>query len=69
MKTLIGYAVGWNDTPATKFSSSGYIESRADVTLGLEVFKERKHAEIVLAAERLKNPSMDWIIVEIHRSK
>jgi len=66
--SLIGYSVGWNDTQVSKLSGSGYVESRADVTLGMEVFNKRSDAEIVIAAERLKTPSMQWEIFEVHRS-
>lgn len=63
---LIGYSVGWKDTETTKLNGSGYFEARADVTLGLEVFNDIGNAAIVLAAEHLKNPSMQWTIFEIH---
>jgi hypothetical protein len=69
MSTLIGYTVGWNDTPASKLNGSGYVEVRADVTCGMEVFNKKSDAEIILAAERLKTPSMDWEIFEVHRAK
>jgi hypothetical protein len=69
MSTLIGYSVGWNDTDVTKLNGNGYFEARADATCGMEIFKKISDAEIVLAAEKLKTPSMDWEIFEVHRSK
>ena len=63
---LIGYVVGWNQGPASNMLMDGFTDSRAPISIDMHIFPKREHAEIVLAAEKLKQPGLDWSIFEVH---
>ena len=63
---LIGYVVGWNQGPVGNMAMDGFTDSRAPISIDMNIFPKREHAEIVLAAMKLKQPELDWDIFKVH---
>ena len=63
---LIGYVVGWKQDEVGKLSTDGYFDTRASVVLNMEIMVDRANAAIILQADRLKNPELEWAIFEVH---
>ncbi len=68
-KALVGFVVGWRQTDAANYAMDGFAESRAKIAIEMNVFPKREHAEIILAAEKLKNPTLDYSIFEVYEGK
>lgn len=63
----LGFCVGWNADEAAE-ACADYRGKRYPAFLDGNIFPQRSDAETVLAAERLKQPTLDWAIFEVHDS-
>jgi len=65
-KIRVGFSVAFL---SEKGYAPDYAECTSPLSIGMQAFLKRSDAEIVLAAEKLKTPHLEWRIVEIWRER